>query len=220
MTRSLADIAGHRFGKLVAVLPVAMTKSGAVWLFQCDCGEEKQVRLGNVRNGHTSSCGCLHRQKAKEANTTHNMSRTAVYKVWAAMVGRCCNPDDAGYPHYGGRGINVAQRWRESFAAFIEDMGPRPTANHSIERLDNDGNYEPGNCVWLVQKEQGQNTRRVRRFRFRGSHLTIRQLSLQYGIPHRSLLRRIDAGWPIERAVLEPLALKGSRAGKSQGEAA
>lgn len=216
----MLDVTGHRYGSLTAISFASMTKSGAKWLFQCDCGTKKVIRLANVRNGHAGSCGCAHRRMARSANTTHDMSRTAVYKVWASMIGRCCNPSDAAYQHYGARGICVSPVWRESFESFLKDMGPRPSALHSIERLDNDGNYEPGNCAWIMQAAQAQNTRRVRRFKFRGSVLTARQLSEHYGIPLKSLIRRIEAGWPLERAVLEPLAPKGKRSPKHRGEAA
>lgn len=216
----ICDVTGNRFGRLTAISLISTSKNGARWLFECDCGRTKEIRLANVKNGHTQSCGCEHSRKSREANTTHNMSRTAVYKVWASMIGRCCNPSDAAYPYYGARGISVSDKWKRSFICFLADVGPRPSGGYSIERLNNDGDYEPGNCVWIRQAEQAQNTRRVRRFSVRGSTMTIRQLSQHYGIPAASIIRRLEAGWTIERSVLEPLAPKGTRALKKSGEAA
>lgn len=211
-------VSGDRFGRLTAISHVSTSRSGSKWLFSCDCGAEKEIRVSNVKNGHTSSCGCLHRERSKDANTSHNMSRTKIYKVWASMVSRCSNPDDHAFEHYGARGINVCDQWKASFARFLEDMGQRPTDGHSIERVNNDLGYGPGNCVWIKQERQAQNTRKVRRFSFRGSVMTLRQISEHYGMPLASLNRRLEAGWTIERAVMQPLRPTGSI--QVKGEAA
>lgn len=207
-TRS--DMQGRRFARLTAVEFVETRNRLAFWRFHCDCGAEKVINGSNVRSGKTTSCGCHHRKMAKTAKTTHGKSGTAEHSVWSGMKQRCLNPNSTFYKRYGGRGIGICDRWLD-FQSFLLDMGPRPSPQHTIERLENDKGYAPGNCVWLVRKQQSQNRAVVRRYEFRGSRLTIRQLSEQYAIPVKSLTRRIEAGWEISRAVLEPLAAKGSR---------
>jgi hypothetical protein len=113
------------------------------------------------------SCGCFQQEQASKANTTHgdsrrNGKRTPEYQAWTGMIKRCSNPSEIGFRHYGGRGIKVCERWRHSFPNFLADMGRKPSPKHSIERNDNDGNYEPSNCRWATQKEQIHNKRHPR----------------------------------------------------------
>lgn len=147
------DHTGERFGRLV-VLGRAGTSPDKqkTWLCQCDCGNTSIVRGGHLRTGSTSSCGCL--------VTKHGMYRSREYATWRSMVQRCTNPKDTNYPHYGARGISVCNRWRESFEAFLADVGARP-AGMSLDRFpDMNGNYEPGNVRWATAAEQAHNRRR------------------------------------------------------------
>jgi len=107
------------------------------------------------------------------AVTTHGMSRTPEYKIWSVMLQRCHNPNAQGYPYYGARGISVCERWRESFAEFIADVGRRPSAEHSLDRIENDGNYEPGNCRWATPKEQANNRRPIKLSALDVDHIRI-----------------------------------------------
>jgi len=145
------DLTSQRFGKLVVIERVQNQRHQPMWKCQCECGSTPIIRGAQLRSGITRSCGCL--------KTKHGMSKSYLYKCWQQMKQRCTNFNSEDWRDYGGRGITVCERWLDSFENFYEDMGHRPTSNHSIDRIDNNGNYEPSNCRWATASQQQFNKR-------------------------------------------------------------
>jgi hypothetical protein len=199
---SPVDITGKRFGRLVARWVAGSSDAGREWMCECDCGNGVVVRLGSLRQGLTRSCGCYDREVKgrllRERSTTHGLSGTAEYKVWRGILRRCLNTHEKSYPRYGGRGITVCDRWRTSFENFLADMGPRPSAEHSIERENNDGPYSPENCRWATRLEQAANKRTKSDARYLtafGRTQTLAQWSRETGIGPRTIAQRLDRHW-------------------------
>lgn len=155
------NVSQQVFGRLT-VVKEAMTRKNdghVAWLCACSCGESIIVSGHSLRSGTTTSCGCLAKELAAERFSTHNKSGTGTYQSWICMRNRCYYKKDISYKYYGERGITVCDRWLDSFENFYEDMGDRPDGK-SIDRINNEGNYEPTNCKWSTAKEQANNTRR------------------------------------------------------------
>ncbi|ANH52334.1 HNH endonuclease [Erwinia phage vB_EamM_Deimos-Minion] len=160
---------GHKYGRLTAVRFIGKNKNYmANWEWLCDCGKTIQVYAGDVKCGHTTSCGCYVREMMADKQTTHGLSKTREYKIWAGMIKRCTNANVENYHLYGGRGIKVCEKWASSFEEFHKDMGFAPSKQHSIERIDGDGNYEPGNCKWATSAEQSANRNNNRWVEYKG----------------------------------------------------
>ena len=159
MGKPSVDLTGQRFGELVVIGFAGRQRSNQTWRCKCACGSET-VKLGyNLKNGHTASCGCraMRWRKSGDMNRSHGMRRTRTYRIWTGMVSRCTNPNHQAYSFYGGRGITVCERWLK-FENFHSDMGEAPP-DRSIDRINNDGGYEPGNCRWATSTEQRWNRR-------------------------------------------------------------
>jgi hypothetical protein len=226
-----AQISGQRFGRLVAICktqrPASISDTAAYWLFRCDCGTERVIRAKDVRTGKTQSCGCYHAEIAAQRKLKHGHTRrlgdkrahSPEYLVWNGMWARCTNRSSVGYAKYGARGITVCERWRD-FGAFYADMGPRPSSDHSIDRIDNDGHYEPSNCRWATKEQQSNNQRRIERFTVRGVTGSLSQLARKFGVPGGIARQRIAKfGWTVEDAVTTPPRRRGARGAPNRNAA-
>jgi len=186
---------------MVSALQI-LSIDGQMALCRCACGTEKRVRLGHLKSGAVVSCGCVGRRNSAAAKTTHGQSGTRTHNIWLGMTDRCRN-DRTG--RYGRRGIEVCDRWSE-FSAFLEDMGPAPSPNHSIDRIDVNGHYEPGNCRWATPTEQARNTTRNTLLSHEGERLTIAEWSERTGIkPATICVRLYKLGWSVEKTLTEPV---------------
>lgn len=192
---------GTRFGRLVILGALPRKGSNRAFLCRCDCGTEKAFVQANLCAGRTTSCGCWRDEFASKRAKTHgeagnaNVGKrpTTEYRTWKEMKARCSNPDSTAYQHYGGRGISVCARWQQSFVLFLADMGRKPTPQHSIERRDNGGDYEPGNCRWATALEQQQNTRRSRYVLLGSEKLTITAAGRALGVHPQTAAKRLPA---------------------------
>lgn len=204
--------AGERFGRLVALERVSAPGAHSVaWMCRCDCGSTTRVASSSLRSGNATSCGCRQRELAGaqgRSNATHGHSRhhqpTPTYRSWSSMLARCTNPSDHAWADYGGRGIRVCDRWRESFEAFLADMGERPEGK-TLDRFPNcDGNYEPGNCRWATDLEQQNNRRDCNPITVGVETMTAAEWSRRTGVKAGTIRFRLSRGWPPAAAVSEP----------------
>lgn len=188
------DISGQKFNRLLAVGHFA----GEKWTFKCDCGKEHIARGSSVRRGEIKSCGCLN---DGAGNRTHGMSYSSEYYAWWNMLNRCRNPKTNNYKYYGGRGIEVCKRWNV-FANFIADMGKKPSNQHSLDRIDGDGNYEPSNCRWVTKKTQAFNRRNTVVAHVNGRDVSLKEACRIVGLNYGTVVSRINRnGWSVERAL-------------------
>jgi hypothetical protein len=205
---------GQRYGRLV-VLEEATPPANArpyisYWLCRCDCGAVVTKNVTLLRpNKSNISCGCLRKEQITElghSTRKHGMKNTPEYITWTSMKARCYNPKTKGFKYYGGRGIAICARWRESFEAFYQDMGPRPSSKHSIDRIDNNGPYSPDNCRWATRYEQIHNQRKrqgssnVRLITYNGKTQSVAAWSRELGFNYGRIITRLHLGWDVERA--------------------
>ena len=197
------DIAGNRFGRLVAIERIESSGHGSArWRCQCDCGRETTAFYMNLKTGRTRSCGCLKRDTIGALNRSHMMCRTPTWNSWRAMVERCTNPKNIGWRLYGGRGIEVCPRWLK-FENFFADMGVRPKGK-TLDRVNGALGYAPDNVRWATMKEQQRNRRNNRPLTLNGKTQTLTGWAKATGIKRQCIDRRLRRGWTIEKALTIP----------------
>lgn len=198
---SRKNLVGQVFGRWLVLSFSHLSKTGAgYWNCQCSCGELKKCRSGHLISKVSQSCGCLR----TEQKTKHSMCNTTEYHIWEAIKHRCLNKNDLNYRHYGGRGITICEQWMD-FIGFYEDMGNRPTKSHSIDRINNDGNYEKNNCRWATRKEQMSNTSCNAFVEWEGKKVRRLELVKRYNLTTEALRKRLSRGWSLEEALLTPV---------------
>jgi hypothetical protein len=198
------DLTDMKFGRLTVIERSATRRRHvSEWTCRCDCGKTLNVPTDKLNSGNTKSCGCLQRDKARARLRTHGACETPEYRVWRSMRERCrLRP----HPRYGGRGINVCDRWFNSFADFIADIGPRPTPKHTLERINGEGHYEPSNCKWATWIEQNNNKSGIRKVTINGQADTIANWCRRLGINRDTVSNRIhNLGWSYEDALTKPV---------------
>ena len=207
------NLTGKRFGKLVAIKTAGKTKNGAyLWQCKCDCGNEIIANVGNLKNGHTKSCGCLRVDRCKTNFTKHGLEHTRLYGIWSDMRLRCYDEKNIAYHRYGGRGITICDEWKNDVKAFYDWA----TANGykdslTIDRINNDGNYCPENCRWATVKEQASNRRSNILVTHNGKTQTMKKWANEVGTPYKVVWARMQKlGWSAERALTDPVK-KGKR---------
>lgn len=198
----LVGLDGDRFGRLVVLAFDHGDGRRSWWRVRCDCGALSLARADALKRGAVTSCGCAH----ADAVTTHGMTGTAEHRAWQNMIDRCHNPNSTSWRNYGGRGITVCSAWRSDFESFVGDVGCRPSPRHSIDRIDNDGNYEPGNVRWATMRQQSRNRRTCRFVEYGGRRMPVAELAERVGMPEELLRSRLSDGWAVADAVaLRPL---------------
>lgn len=204
-THSL-DLTSQVFGRLTVLSKIQQSdfEGKTTWDCICSCGTKISVIGSYLVQGTTKSCGCIHR----EAITKHGLSYLPEYHVWYGMKERCQNEHHVSFEHYGQRGITVHSEWLNSFEAFYRDMGPRPSELHTLDRIDNNGNYEPGNCRWATKSEQDNNRRSNHFVNYKNETLTVAQLTQKYNLNYAVVLTRINRGWSVDDAVEIPVSTK------------
>ncbi|KKL97903.1 hypothetical protein LCGC14_1829790 [marine sediment metagenome] len=200
------NLIGQKFGRLTVLKRMDNDKHrNSMWLCRCDCGKEKIICGYDLKRGHTQGCGCLRKEIAGITHTTHGHYKTKTYKSWEQMIQRCTNPKVHNYHNYGGRGITICSRWMK-FENFLEDMGERPGKNHSIDRINNNGNYCKSNCRWATIKQQNRNRRDNLYFTYKNKTQLLIEWSEETGILYTILYYRIfRSGWTIEKALTTPI---------------
>ena len=204
MGKRLINLAGQRFGFLLVVDEARRGIWDRRWNCVCDCGTEKAVAQAALRGGKTVSCGCKRGALISAHRTTHGKTKTKLFGVWAAMHNRCNNPRYPQFALYGGRGVQVCDEWGAFECFELWALSAGYAEGLSIDRVNNDGHYEPTNCRWTDAYVQGANKRNNRHITHEGATRTLSEWARHGGIPTNVLHSRLRNGWPMSRAIAEP----------------
>lgn len=219
-SRDCQDLTGQRFGRFTVVGKSPEKVYGKPgWTCHCDCGSIRHLTRTALKGGAIQSCGCYRLEILREnalRTKTHGRTRTYIFGAWRSMIDRCTKESHPAYHKYGGRGIAVCDRWLNSSVAFIEDMGERPTSDYSLDRIDNNGNYEPGNCRWATRTQQARNVRRNRYLEHRGESRCIGEWAEIYGLCRTVIRNRLVCGWSVEEALTTPVRPSKPRSAKPE----
>lgn len=213
-TPKVDDISGKRFGRLVAIRYAGKSNGKqTLWECKCNCGNSVIVHQQNLISGHTKSCGCYNREVSIERNTTHGDTNTRIYRIWHDMMLRCYSPKHKSYYLYGEKGIAVCQEWKEynKFKKWALNNGYEE--NLSIDRIDNAKGYEPSNCRWATDVQQGNNTNRNLMFTINGVTNSLANWCRKYEVPYTRVHSRIYSGWDILDALTRPVQIHHKKAG-------
>lgn len=206
---AINDLVGRRYGRLVVISRAPNKGRRTAWNCRCDCGSVAVVGSGELHAGDVGSCGCLRRELARNCKVgyIHGGHGTTEHKIWDGIKQRCLNPRAPAYRHYGGRGITICDRWL-SFENFLADMGKRPSKDHSINRVDNNGPYSPENCIWATWLEQNNNHSKNRWLEHDGLKMTMAQWARRLGINYKTFKWYIYVGQTLQQ-VIERKGLSG-----------
>lgn len=207
--RTVSDLTGKVVGRLTVICRNGYAPNGksqeTAWLCRCECGNEKTIARSQLVKERIVSCGCKRKEHMGALNRTHGQSNTAEHRIWTNMKTRCTNKKATGFEHYGGRGIKMCDRWLNSFEAFYKDMGPRPSPDHTIDRIDNNGNYEKSNCRWAVDETQKNNRSDTIFLELNGVKMGAAQWARDRGISYRTIVSRHKLGWTDEEILTRPV---------------
>lgn len=200
---------GNQFGRWIVLQRSSERKSHVC---KCECGTVRSVSNQSLREGRSVSCGCWAIEKSRAANTRHGNSshhrKTSEYSTWGAMIGRCHNPNNPRFLDYGGRGIFVCEEWRASFDAFLAHVGQKPSPKHSIDRMNNEQGYRPGNVRWAIPSAQMANRRNTQFVDVDGDRTPVALIAKKAGIPANTLRWRLLKGWGLDLALSTPVRAK------------
>ena len=192
---------GKRFGKWTVLRFSHQYDKYLYWECRCKCRKTRIIKENDLKSGCITFCRCKTAKNLQSRYDMHGKSSWPECKVWRGMKSRCNDKDNPNFVYYGGRGISVCKSWQKSFENFINDMGRRPSSDYSIDRIDNDGNYEPNNCRWATTAEQVNNRRNSRILAFDGKSLNVMQWSEITKTSYASIIERLNADWPIEQVL-------------------
>lgn len=202
LPKGARDITGQRFGRLIALGPV--NRKPITWLCVCDCGNTPTVSTGSLRNGGTLSCGCYRSDRCATVFTKHGLSRSPIQGIWRKIIRRCTSEKDKSYERYGGRGITICPEWQKDFLAFyshVSQLEHFGVDGYSLDRIDNNSGYCPGNVRWATRSEQQRNRRNNHLVTFNGETKTVAGWAADLGLLRITLWTRLKRGWPHERAL-------------------